>query len=369
MKKLVFFPSDAIEDYIKKGRTYDFLDSYYNPGEYFDEVYCLSPWGNEKEITIGKIHYIKEHPNKFYKWIKKIKPDIVRGYGGYWCADWISMNKVKNIPTIVSVHDTNPNLIYDSLKYADGIICMSNAVKNAVLNKIKFDSERIWVMPNRLDVNLFSKKYDKEYFEKLDQKYGQGKHILHVGRKDKQKNLETVIKALSYLSPEYKCIFIGQGDTVLYKELAKEYKVGENCFFVESVPNDEMPLWYSWCDCMCTPSRWEGFGYVFMEAASCETAIVTSNIAPMNEYLDDSNAILVDDYENPQQIAEAIYRAVSNSEEIAQMKKNARNVGLKFEKNHIDQQEISIYKKVISGRVNNKKNMDIHKIFEYRHWK
>ena len=54
MKRLVFFPSESIESYIGKGRTYDFLDKYYNPGGYFDEVYCLSPWGDKTEEIIGK---------------------------------------------------------------------------------------------------------------------------------------------------------------------------------------------------------------------------------------------------------------------------------------------------------------------------
>ena len=35
MKKLVFFPSDPIKAYIEKGRTYDFLDNYYNPAGFF----------------------------------------------------------------------------------------------------------------------------------------------------------------------------------------------------------------------------------------------------------------------------------------------------------------------------------------------
>ena len=38
MKKLVCFPSDPIDAYIKKGMTYEYLEEYFNPGGYFDEV-------------------------------------------------------------------------------------------------------------------------------------------------------------------------------------------------------------------------------------------------------------------------------------------------------------------------------------------
>ncbi len=355
MKKLVFFPSDPIISYIEKGRTYDFLDQYYNPGEYFDEVYCLSPWGNVEKETIGKIHYIKASPYNYAEIIEKIKPDVVRGYGGYCCADWVSFSKVKDIPTVVSVHDTNPELIHESLKYADGIICMSQAVKKAVQNIIPDISSNIWVMPNRIDTELYKKRYDEEFFDSLDKQFPGRKHILHVGRKSEQKNLDTVIKSMKFLDDDIVVVFVGGGDADKYKELAKNESVDHRCYFVERVASEELPLWYSWCDCMCTPSRWEGFGYVFIEAAACEAIVITSNIGPMNEYLTNKkDAILVDDYENPKAVAEAIKYAVEEGESFKQLRKNARAVGLKFSKDIIDQQEISIYENMFRINANNK---------------
>ena len=355
MKKLVFFPSDPISAYIKVGKSYDYIERYFNPGGYFDEVYCLSPWGDVKEETIGQIHYIKASPCKYAEIIKRLQPDVVRGYGGYCCADWISINKVEGIPTVVSVHDTNPRLIHDSLKYADGIICMSKAVEDAVKTLVPDVTSNIWIMPNRIDTELFKNKNDEVFFEKLNNQYGHTKHILHVGRKAEQKNIDTVIKSLRYVPDDVNCIFVGRGNTEQYKQLAVEEGVIHRCFFEESVPNSELPMWYSWADCMCTPSRWEGFGYVFIEAAACEAGIVTSNIAPMNEYLTDGlNSILVDDYENPEKIADAINRVLSNTDDIQQMKRAAREVGLKFKKEVIDKEEIAIYEKVMSCKPNNR---------------
>ena len=357
LKKLVFFPSDPISSYIEKGKTYDFLEKYYNPGGYFDELYCLSPWGEDKEETLGKIHYIKSSPSKFRKIIKKIEPDIVRGYGGYWCSDWVSISKISGIPTVVSVHDTNPDIIYDSLIYADAIICMSHAVKNAVLKKVPNVTSNIWVIPNRIDIELFSPSYNYNFIKMQNEKFGPGKHILHIGRKTEQKNIDTVIKSLNYIDEEVSCVFIGKGDVEKYKNIAKNEGVSEKCFFLDRVENEELPLWYTWCDCMCTPSRWEGFGYVFVEAAACEAAIVTSNIGPMNEYLINGvNAILVDNYENPEAIGEAILKAISNSEEIENMKKNARKIAYNFSENKINELEISAYEQIMNIQPNNKTN-------------
>lgn len=347
MKKLVFFPSDPMGAYFEKGYSYDHLANRYNPAGYFDEIYCLSPWKSPMD-TIGKIKCIQAKPWQFKRIIKKISPDVVWAYGGYCASDWAAISKVEGIPTIVSLHDTNPNLIHESVKFADVIVCMSKSVQAAAEHKLGLEGKAMYILPNRVDVELFCHKEPNEKAEELTKRFGEGKHILHIGRKAEQKNLDTVIKALVLLDNSYKMIFVGQGDASPYEQLAVQCGVADRCYFIESVPNNELPYWYSWCDCMCTPSRWEGFGIVFIEAASCEAAIVTSNIGPMNEYLSQDTAVLVDDFENPVAIASAVKMAVEgDSEHILQMRKNARRVGLRFSKDSVDTQEIAILEKTM----------------------
>ena len=65
----------------------------------------------------------------------------------------------------------------------------------------------------------------------------------------------------------------------------------------------------------------------------------------MNEYLNRDNSILVDDFENPIAIANAILTAVEGDpDEIQRIRKNARKVGLSFSKETVDRQEIEIYR-------------------------
>ena len=366
MKKLVFFPSEPLDSYIDVGSTFEYLADYYNPGGFFDEAYCLSPWKCSRE-TFGKIKCIQATPRQFKKIIEQIRPDVVRAYGGYRAADWAAISKVKGIPTIVSLHDTNPDLLFDSVRYADAIISMSKSVQDAAIRKLGLEGKKMWIMPNRIDTDLFSRKDPNEKADELTRRFGEGKHLLHVGRKAKQKNLDTVIKSLTLLDDSYKAIFIGRGDILPYKQLAEQSGVSNRCYFVESVPNNELPYWYSWCDCMCTPSRWEGFGFVFIEAAACEAVIVTSNIGPMNEYLSSESAVLVDDYENPAAIARAVVRATtSENDTIQQIRRNSRLVGLRFKKENVDQLEVKIYQEVIQMDMrdsNYYSNLELSKYF------
>lgn len=262
--------------------------------------------------------------------------------------DWMTLNRVEGIPTLVSVHDTNPDLIYDSIKYADNVISMSKAVQEAVRKKANCSHKGEWVMGNRVDIGLFSHTVDLSFSKSQNVLFGHGRHILHVGRKSKQKNLDTVIRALPLLPEDISVIFIGKGDFSSYRELAESLSVKERVFNIDHIENNDLPKWYSWCDCFCTPSRWEGFGFVFIEAASCETAIVTSDIAPMNEFLtNNENAILVREYEEPSSLARAILQAIDHSPKITKMKVSARQVGKRFSKPAVDMEEVRIYEEVI----------------------
>ena len=348
MKKLVVFPSDPMKAYIDLGQTYEYFEDYFNPGEYFDEVYALSPWGENDVEIHGKVRFIKEKPHNFKRKIKEIKPCVVRAYGGYCCSDWLAMSRMDDIPTVVSVHDTNPDLIYESIKYADNVVYMAKCVQDAVRKKVDCTGKGEWVMGNRIDTQLFTYCEDRDFFARLNQKYGKGKHILHIGRKTTQKNLDTVIKALRYLPDDVSVIFIGKGDFEPYEMIAKELNVDHRVFSVDHVNNSDLPKWYSWCDCFCTPSRWEGFGFVFIEAASCKASIVTSDIRPMNEYLTNGiNSILVKDFENPKMIADAIGWTIENTDDSKRLGENARKVGERFSKELVDKQEIEIYKRII----------------------
>lgn len=348
MKKLIVYPSDPMKAYLEKGQTYEYYGNYFNPGGFFDEVYAISPWGDNNIEKHANVTYIKASPLKFKKIIKEIKPTVVRAYGGYHCADWLALSQTQEIPTVVSVHDTNLDLIYNSIKYADNIICMSQSVQDAVRAKIDCSEKGEYIMGNRIDINIFSQVSDTSYYCKLNERFGNGRHVLHVGRKSNQKNLDTLIRAIPLLPDDVSVIFVGRGDFGPYERLATEMGVQNRIFNVEQIDNFDLPKWYSWCDCFCTPSRWEGFGLVFIEAASCKSPIVTSDIGPMNEYLtNNKDAILVRDYENPLAIADALLRVLEKKVDVDCIKDEARKVGERFEKSIIDKKEIDIYKEII----------------------
>lgn len=359
--RLVVVPCDPIAVYEQAG--YDWLERYFNPTGMFREVFALNPSERSERKAFGMT--IRGVPARdFTRALREIKPDVVRAYGGFWPSDLVCRNRINGVPVVVSVHDTLKDNVHPSLRYADLVICMSRAVEKQVL-AVGTDPSRIRILPNRVDTKIFHPITDQAALQSVGTRFPAGKHILHVGRKHHQKNLDTLIRALQFLPAEYSCIFLGMGDLATYISLAEQLGMDKRCFWIDSIKNSELPLWYSWCDCMCTPSRWEGFGIVFIEAAACGSAIVTSDIAPMNEYLiNNMSGCLVKDYENPQALATAIRRVCEDPLYHHTLSAGAIKAAQPFERHSVDAAEAAIYREAMNLR-----SLTLHRRFEIVAWK
>jgi glycosyltransferase involved in cell wall biosynthesis len=348
MKRLAVIPSENISQYISKGHTASKLASYYNPGRFFEKVYLLSPREEDNPDLLG-MEVIKTKPTELQRRIKGLNIDVVRAYGGYWACNMACNYKVNNVPVIVSVHDSRIGRLYDSIRKADVVFCMSDIVKRTVMRKY-MNTDNIWVIPNRVDFDVMYKRPGKEIRD-LQIKYPYKFKILHVGRKVYEKNLDTLIHAVKLLGDDYGLVAVGPGDRERYMNMAYELNVQEQCHFLDAVDQAELSRYYSWADCMCTPSRSEGFGIVFIEALACSSVVITSDIAPMNEYIKDGkNGILIKDYECPSCLARAIRYVCNNDYLRSVLGEAARESVKKFEKSRIDKLEASYYQKVLTMR-------------------
>lgn len=336
-------PSEEIQEYIDKGHTR--LREYYNPGGYFNEVYLLSPKEKFAREQFGMKIIPVSSARDYAKKIESIKPDIVRAYGGYWANLYANKYTPENYPVLVSLHDTDPLICFDFIRYSSHVICMTGAVKRLAISKGVLDS-KISILPNRVTLNDFrpNTPFSEEWKIFQNEKY-----ILHIGRRGPQKNLETVIKSLGLIPDEIKLISIGQGDNSNYESLAKKNNVLDRCIFIDSIRNDQISQFYSNAIAFVLPTRWEGFGVVFIEAASCGVPIIASNIAPINEMLKNGeNALLVDNFDSYIEISKAINYLLSNNSLRSKLSVEGIKLSKRYERESVNKLEIEIYKKVIS---------------------
>ena len=345
-KRLLVIPSCPFAAYEAKG-TADWLERYYNPAGAFPEVHAFTPFESGERHGYGvAIHGAPK--SSLERIIQELRPDVVRAYGGFWPAQLALTKTPANIPVVVSVHDTRPHFARPFVRFADLVLCVSTAVKQRAL-KCNTPERRIRLLPNRVDREVFSPRGSDETAA-IARRFSAGKNILFVGRNSEQKNIDTLIRAMRHLSTEYRAVFVGPGDPGPYRRLAAECGLGDRCHWVGAVANDDLPNWYSWCDCFCAPSRWEGFGLVFAEAAACGAAIVTTNIAPMNEILThDISAYLVDDYENSRAIACAIHEVCENEPFRQRISTGALAAARRYDRHEIDELEVGFYEEAMAA--------------------
>jgi glycosyltransferase involved in cell wall biosynthesis len=345
--RLVVVPTDPVAAAEEKRAGYSRLPEYFNPTGMFHDIIVLSPL-EQGERWVQNMWVRGVSPREFARVLHEVRPDVVRAYGGHWPADLVCRNRIPGVPVIVSVHDARWDLIHPALRYADLVICVSNIVKQRVL-RVGVKMRQIRVVSNRVDTTLFRPISNSDNLATVAKHFAPGKHILHVGRRDPVKNPDTLIRALDLLPAEYSCVFVGMGDNTPYAGLAEKLGVQGRCFWVDAVKKTELPLWYSWCDCFCVPSRSEGFGTVFIEAAACGAPVVTSDIAPMNEYFTpDVSACLVKNYEDPYALASAIRRVCEDDRYRQRISAEAVRVAQRFDKRTIDAAEAAIYREALS---------------------
>jgi glycosyltransferase involved in cell wall biosynthesis len=346
--RLVVIPSDPLADYERAGYG-SWLAAYFNPAGMFAEVYAVSPREQGERLAHG-MTILGVPARRVRAVLATLQPDVIRAYGGGWAAELACRSRAAGAPLVVSVHTTDPNGVRRSVRYADLVIAVSRAVARCA-ESVGTEPAKIRTVPNRVDLDVFRPVTDPARRALVARRFPAGQPILHVGRKTEQKNLDTLIRALRHLPADYFAVFVGAGDAAPYRALAEREGVGARCFWVEPVPNEELPAWYSWCACMCTPSRWEGFGIVFIEAAACGAPIVTADIPPMNEYLvHDESACLVRALEDPAALAAALRRTCEDSPYRAALSRGARTVATRFDRPVVDRAEAAVYREALALR-------------------
>jgi glycosyltransferase involved in cell wall biosynthesis len=120
--------------------------------------------------------------------------------------------------------------------------------------------------------------------------------LLYVGRIDRRKGIETVIRALVELPPAARLDIDGRGgaaERARLEEIATELGVAERVRFTESA-RAALPELYRTADVVVFPPIWdEPFGLVPLEAMACGTPVVATGTGGSAEFLRDGHNCLL----------------------------------------------------------------------------
>ena len=185
-----------------------------------------------------------------------------------WIAWWTS--GLTGIPWIMTAHAMySLNAGITPLKHANGVICISDAVKQHLT---KYLPARTVTVPNgvRKPSHLWEGKNNSEQ-----------PRFLFVGRLTRLKGLDTALRALGGLkNRDWTLDVIGDGPQRtelenLIAELGLKERIAFHGF------RDDVEAWMIHSSCLLFPSNQEGMGLAVLEAVNVGLPVLASDLEPL----------------------------------------------------------------------------------------
>lgn len=237
-------------------------------------------------------------------------------------------------PTVVTIHDLIPYTMPETvgrgylerflkdmptiINNSAGILTVSEFSKNDILKFFPYYSpDRIHVTPLAANENFIpvDKNFCKEFMlntYNLDNDY-----LLYIGGFSSRKNVRELIisfsKIINSLKEKVTLVLVGpikeEGKKLV--QLVEDLNLNDYVLFTGYVDEVDLPTLYSGALSFVYPSLYEGFGLPPLEAMSCKTAVITSNLTSIPEVTSDC-ALLINPF-NTDELSAALYNIITDS--------------------------------------------------------
>lgn len=277
-----------------------------------------------------------------------------------------------NCKKIVTIHDLIPYSMPETvgkgyltkflrempkiIECSSGIITVSKHSKETILKFFpSTDPEKIHVTHLAADDQY--KPLNKHICKAmLKSKFNINKpFMLYLGGFSHRKNIRILIEAFSIIYKELKvehCLVIvgaarDEGTELL--NFAKQLNIDDKIIFTGYVDEPILPYFYNGCELFVYPSLNEGFGLPPLEAMSCGTAVITSNVSSMPEVVGDGGLLV-----NPEKIEElcqSIIDVLNDNILKMDLSKRALKRAALFSWQNTADETIKIYKKIYNEKL------------------
>jgi glycogen synthase len=233
--------------------------------------------------------------------------DVVHCHTWYTYLAGCLVKQFLDIPMIITVHSLEPKRPWKreqigtgynvsswlekiAMDNADGIIAVSQGMKNDIIDCYRPDPENIRVIYNGIDTGQYQKTLKPEILAS----YGINPlkpYVLFVGRITRQKGIIHLVHALPYIEEGVQIVLCaGAPDT---EAIAQEMRVeveraragtpNDIIWIPEMVPVEWIVVLYSHAALFVCPSVYEPFGIINLEAMACGTPVVAAAVGGIPE--------------------------------------------------------------------------------------
>ncbi|MGA4516679.1 glycosyltransferase [Solibacillus silvestris] len=219
------------------------------------------------------------------------------------------LKKRHNIPYIVTAHGGDINKMAKKggqireftekiLQSADHVIAVGEELAATIETTFHVENDKISVMSMGIDRTVFNKADHKKQHAKELGMDPDKTNFLFVGNIIREKGVTELVRAFNKVTeslPQKAALYcVGSTKdsnfTSKVKELARD---NTSIHFIEPLPQQELARYFQAANVFVLPSYIEGLGLVALEAMSCGTPVIASDVGGLHYMLADGAGILV----------------------------------------------------------------------------
>jgi glycosyltransferase involved in cell wall biosynthesis len=213
---------------------------------------------------------------------------------------------------------------------------------------------KIEIVPNGVDLREYSHLPARGSFKKKFKIDEDDKVVLYVGRINKIKGIEILVKAFSKIIKDLanvKLAIVGPEDGYLgeIKALVKELKIEDKVLILDALYGKEKLEAYVDSEFCVVPSRYETFPMTILEAYACGKPVISSNVGGLRDLVIHGNTGLLFESENENELAKDIQYLLVNARKKTEFGVNSQK--FVYEKYTIDKSMSTlntVYSKILS---------------------
>ncbi len=179
--------------------------------------------------------------------------------------------------------------ILGGFRKAAMVICVSAATRDEVLSRDLLDNERLLVIHNGVHpafTDISDVLADSEIARILDPAREDTIDVLHVGSELPRKRIDLLLKVFARLRARFsgaRLLRVGGGLTDQNQQLARQLGVADAVVVLPFLQRRILAAAYRRAVVLLLPSDYEGFGLPMLEAMTCGTPVIASDLPALRE--------------------------------------------------------------------------------------
>jgi glycosyltransferase involved in cell wall biosynthesis len=183
------------------------------------------------------------------------------------------------------------------------------------------------VVPNAVDVQLFSKRKSETELAILKEKLGKKENdifLITTSRLSEKNGIADLIESLQYLPSNTRLLILGQGELEKpLKEKTAKLALEHRVSFLGYITHTDMPQYLHVSEIFIRPSLTEGLGNSFLEAMAAGIPVIATPVGGIPDFLIDGETGLFCEVNNPRSIAQKVTKLIKDRDSYEYITKRA----------------------------------------------